>query len=91
MTKTIETEHVVIRSIAVSDMANNVYLITAKESGAQVLIDAADDADAITGSHRLRGLRTPRQILSCTRSSPHTSIGIIFGLFRPPRRSSPMR
>lgn len=29
MTKTIETEHVVIRSIAVSDMANNVYLITA--------------------------------------------------------------
>ncbi|MGO3061988.1 MAG: MBL fold metallo-hydrolase, partial [Brevibacterium aurantiacum] len=31
-----------------SDMANNVYLITAKESGAQVLIDAADDADAIT-------------------------------------------
>ncbi|AZL05590.1 MULTISPECIES: MBL fold metallo-hydrolase [Brevibacterium] len=48
MTKTIETEHVVIRSIAVSDMANNVYLITAKESGAQVLIDAADDADAIT-------------------------------------------
>ncbi|SMX89251.1 MULTISPECIES: MBL fold metallo-hydrolase [unclassified Brevibacterium] len=47
MTKIIETEHVVIRSIAVSDMANNVYLITAKESGAQVLIDAADDADAI--------------------------------------------
>ena len=54
MTKTIETEHVVIRSIAVSDMANNVYLITAKESGAQVLIDAADDAEAITASHRLR-------------------------------------
>lgn len=47
MTKTIETEHVVIRSIAVSDMANNVYLITAKESGAQVLVDAADDAEAI--------------------------------------------
>lgn len=47
MTNTIETEHVVIRSIAVSDMANNVYLITAKESGAQVLIDAADDADGI--------------------------------------------
>lgn len=47
MMNTIETEHVVIRSIAVSDMANNVYLITAKESGAQVLIDAADDAEAI--------------------------------------------
>ncbi|MDN5658083.1 MBL fold metallo-hydrolase [Brevibacterium sandarakinum] len=48
MTNLIETEHVIIRDIAVSDMANNVYLITAKESGAQVLIDAADDADAIT-------------------------------------------
>lgn len=47
MTNTIETEHVVIRSIAVSEMANNVYLITAKESGSQVLIDAADDAEAI--------------------------------------------
>lgn len=47
MTNTIETEHVVVRSIAVSEMANNVYLITAKESGSQVLIDAADDADAI--------------------------------------------
>ena len=47
MTNTIETEHVVIRSIAVSDMANNVYLITAKESGSQVLIDAADDVEAI--------------------------------------------
>lgn len=46
---TIETEHVVIRSVAVSEMENNVYLITAKESGSQVLIDAADDIDAITG------------------------------------------
>lgn len=44
---TIETEHVVIRHIAVSEMSNNVYLITAKESGAQVLIDAADDIAAI--------------------------------------------
>ena len=47
MMNTIETEHVVIRSIAVSEMANNVYLITAKESGSQVLIDAADDVEAI--------------------------------------------
>lgn len=47
MMNTIETEHVIIRSIPVSEMANNVYLITAKESGAQVLIDAADDAEAI--------------------------------------------
>src|SRR5699024_6308688 len=43
----IETEHIVIRSIAVSEMENNVYLLTAKETGSQVLIDAADDAEAI--------------------------------------------
>ncbi|GAB3540609.1 MBL fold metallo-hydrolase [Arthrobacter tecti] len=36
-----------IRSISVSEMDNNVYLLTAKTSGAQVLIDAADDARAI--------------------------------------------
>ena len=36
-----------IRSISVSDMDNNVYLLTAKESGAQLLIDAADDLPAI--------------------------------------------
>ncbi len=47
MVNTIETEHVVVRWISVSEMENNVYLITAKETGAQVLIDAADDIDAI--------------------------------------------
>ena len=36
-----------IRSISVSDMDNNVYLLTAKASGAQLLIDAADDLPAI--------------------------------------------
>ncbi|MHA7278318.1 MBL fold metallo-hydrolase [Arthrobacter sp. MDT2-2] len=38
---------VTIRSISVSEMDNNVYLLTSKSSGAQVLIDAADDAHAI--------------------------------------------
>ncbi|GAB3554841.1 MBL fold metallo-hydrolase [Arthrobacter tumbae] len=38
---------VTIRSQSVSDMDNNVYLITAKATGVQVLIDAADDAPAI--------------------------------------------
>jgi glyoxylase-like metal-dependent hydrolase (beta-lactamase superfamily II) len=38
---------ITIRSIAVSEANNNVYLLTAKSSGAQVLIDAADDAPAI--------------------------------------------
>jgi glyoxylase-like metal-dependent hydrolase (beta-lactamase superfamily II) len=36
-----------IRSISVSGMDNNVYLITARQTGAQVLIDAADDAPAV--------------------------------------------
>ncbi|TNB69556.1 MBL fold metallo-hydrolase [Arthrobacter sp. BB-1] len=36
-----------IRRISVSEMDNNVYLLTAKASGEQVLIDAADDFPAI--------------------------------------------
>ncbi len=40
---------VTIRSIQVSEMDNNVYVLTSKSSGAQVLIDAADDAAAILG------------------------------------------
>ncbi|RJN31365.1 MBL fold metallo-hydrolase [Nesterenkonia natronophila] len=38
---------VTLRHIAVSDMSNNVYLLTAKKTGIQVLIDAADDSGAI--------------------------------------------
>src|SRR5215217_5771600 len=36
-----------IRRISVSGMDNNVYLLTAKASGEQVLVDAADDLQAI--------------------------------------------
>ncbi|MHA7155554.1 MBL fold metallo-hydrolase [Arthrobacter sp. TMN-50] len=36
-----------IRSLSVSEMDNNVYLLTSRSTGAQVLIDAADDAPAI--------------------------------------------
>jgi glyoxylase-like metal-dependent hydrolase (beta-lactamase superfamily II) len=36
-----------VRRVVVSEMHNNVYLITSKRTGSQVLIDAADDADAI--------------------------------------------
>lgn len=38
---------VTIRTRSVSEMQNNVYLITSKTTGAQVLIDAADEPDAI--------------------------------------------
>lgn len=37
----------VVRQIAVSEMANNIYLLTAKRTGHQILIDAADDFAAI--------------------------------------------
>lgn len=40
-------QDITIRRISVSEMDNNVYLLTAKESGAQLLIDAADDLPAI--------------------------------------------
>lgn len=43
----IDLAEITVRSISVSDMDNNVYLLTHKKSGDQVLIDAADDADAI--------------------------------------------
>jgi glyoxylase-like metal-dependent hydrolase (beta-lactamase superfamily II) len=42
-----DLQDITIRSISVSEMDNNVYLLTAKASGAQVLIDAADDLPAI--------------------------------------------
>ncbi|MGF9661641.1 MBL fold metallo-hydrolase [Arthrobacter crystallopoietes] len=38
---------ITIRSASVSEMDNNVYLLTSKRTGAQVLIDAADDLPAI--------------------------------------------
>jgi glyoxylase-like metal-dependent hydrolase (beta-lactamase superfamily II) len=47
MTVLHDLDRVVIRRIAVSEMDNAVYLITAKATGAQVLIDAAADAPAI--------------------------------------------
>lgn len=38
---------ITIRSISVEPMDNNVYLLTSKSSGAQVLIDAANEADSV--------------------------------------------
>lgn len=42
-----DLRNITIRRISVSEMDNNVYLLTAKDSGAQLLIDAADDLPAI--------------------------------------------
>lgn len=38
---------VTVRSVSVSEMANNIYLVTSKGDGSQLLIDAADDVPAI--------------------------------------------
>jgi len=42
-----DLDAVTVRSISVSEMSNNVYVLTSKVSGSQILIDAADDAPAI--------------------------------------------
>jgi glyoxylase-like metal-dependent hydrolase (beta-lactamase superfamily II) len=41
------SDSITVRRISVSEMDNNVYLLTARKSGAQLLIDAADDLPAI--------------------------------------------
>lgn len=46
-TLSLDLPSVAIPRIVVSAMANNIYLPTAKRTGAQILIDAADDAPAI--------------------------------------------
>ncbi len=40
-----ELAHVTIRKAAVSKMSNNVYLLTCRATGEQLLVDAADDAE----------------------------------------------
>lgn len=47
-TEKIDLSNVTIRYISVSEMDNRVYLVTCKETGTQLLIDAADDPDAIS-------------------------------------------
>lgn len=48
-TEKFDLNDVTIRYISVSDMDNKVYLVTCKRTGTQLLIDAADDPDAISG------------------------------------------
>ena len=48
-TDAIELAEITVRRIVVGEMQNNVYLLTSKEHGSQVLIDAAADARAIAG------------------------------------------
>lgn len=76
---------VTVRRIAVSEMNNNVYLLTAKKSGVQVLIDAADDAAAISAmiseatedtpcSPGLRAILTTHQHWDHVRALPELAV-----------------
>ncbi|NMO04866.1 MBL fold metallo-hydrolase [Gordonia sp. TBRC 11910] len=43
----VETDHATITALSVGPMDNNVYVVTCRETGDQLLIDAANDADRI--------------------------------------------
>lgn len=58
-----ELDGLTIRKLAVSEMSNNVYLLTCATTGAQLLIDAADEADQVlalvdAGGGGLAGIAT---------------------------------
>lgn len=62
-----------IRKMSVSEMHNNVYLLTCKSTGEQLLIDAADDPDRIAelvdeGTGRLDHIVTTHQHWDHTRA-----------------------
>ena len=90
---------ITIRRISVSEMDNNVYLLTAKESGAQLLIDAADDLPAIQSLLADATADTSGGAEAGARSPPRTSIGTTCGHCRawwkppgprpPPERMTP--
>ncbi|MGV8968464.1 MAG: MBL fold metallo-hydrolase [Cellulomonas sp.] len=42
-----ELDELVVRKVAVGPMSNNAYLLTCRASGAQVLVDAADEPDRL--------------------------------------------
>ncbi len=68
-----ELSHLVIRKMSVSQMHNNVYLLTCRATGEQLLVDAADDAArclalVAEGTGRLDHLVTTHQHWDHTRA-----------------------
>jgi glyoxylase-like metal-dependent hydrolase (beta-lactamase superfamily II) len=53
-----ELAGLIITKLSVSEMDNNVYLLRSRESGEQLLVDAADDAPTLLGVVGDTGLRT---------------------------------
>src|SRR5699024_4208004 len=62
---------VTIRTRSVSEMDNNVYVITSKTTGSQVLIDAADDPDAIMDLLESAAADTPCDLDLVSLITPH--------------------
>lgn len=53
-----ELDELVLRKVAVGPMANNAYLLTCRRSGAQLLVDAADEPDRLAQLLREASPRT---------------------------------
>ncbi len=53
-----ELTHLMITKLAVSEMANNVYLLRCRHTDDQLLIDAADESDLLLSTIGSGGLRT---------------------------------
>lgn len=68
-----ELDGLTLRKLAVSDMSNNAYLLTCAATGAQLLVDAADDAARLEqlvaeGSGRLDAIATTHRHFDHTRA-----------------------
>ena len=62
-----ELDEVVVRKVAVGPGENNAYLLTCRVSGAQLLIDAADDADRLLDLVRAGSRSTRLDLVVTTR------------------------
>ena len=61
-------DEVEVRKLAVGPSENNAYLLTCRRSGAQLLVDAADESRACPIRSARRSSPTPRR--GCSRCSP---------------------
>ncbi|HEU5144754.1 MAG TPA: MBL fold metallo-hydrolase [Dermatophilaceae bacterium] len=67
-----EVNGLTIRKLAVSQMHNNVYLLTCQETGEQLLVDAADDAPTILALVQGAGNGTLATVVTTHQHWDHT-------------------